>query len=509
MTTPRQVRFRNLLAYGSNDFLGAGAMAVISGWILFFYTTFCGLTALQATGIFAIARIIDAIVSPLIGFASDHLYRTRVGQRFGRRRFFLLASLPLLPSFALMWIDGHGYFYYLVTYVFFECVYAWVMIPYETLAAEMTPDYKTKAKFASARILCGQVAAFLAGILPGRIIEAFGKDSAETFFYMGIIFAAIFMFVVAMVYLFSWERTREEVDRYSPPTPHASALDALRTLYSDLISTFRVRAFRLHLGMYLGGYISQDVFNAVFTYFIIFVLGSSVVVASNMLGAMALAQFAAVGVFIVLIMRLQPAPSYRLAAWLFASSIVGFFVLYQLQPANLIAWLFVPVIFAGVGRGGLNYIPWNVYNYMADVDEIVTGRRREGAYAGVMTFARKAMQAAAVMTVGAVLEARGLVPGATTQSPPVISTIVTIMIVVTLIILAFGLWVSMRFKLDRDSHAVLMNEIEHFKAGGNTPTSAEAREIVENLSGFAYADLWGKNSVGARQAVGSQAPSQS
>ena len=77
----------------------------------------------------------------------------------------------------------------------------------------------------------------------------------------------------------------------------------------------------------------------------------------------------------------------------------------------------------------------------------------------------------------------------------------------TLCILIFGVIVSVRFKLDRDSHGVLMNEIEHFKAGGSAPTSAGAREIVENLSGFAYADLWGKNSVGARRAVGDTARS--
>jgi oligogalacturonide transporter len=79
MSTPRPVRFKNYLAYGSNDFLGAGAMAVISGWILFFFTTFCGLTPVEATFIFATARIFDAVASPLIGFASDHFYRTALG----------------------------------------------------------------------------------------------------------------------------------------------------------------------------------------------------------------------------------------------------------------------------------------------------------------------------------------------------------------------------------------------------------------------------------------------
>lgn len=492
MTTNRQVRFHNLLAYGSNDFLGAGAMAVISGWILFFYTTFCGLTALQATGIFAAARVIDAVASPLIGFTSDHFYRTRIGQRFGRRRAFILFAIPLLPSFALMWIDGKSYLYYLATYVFFEVVYAMVLIPYETLAAEMSSDYKTKAKFAGARILCGQISAILAGILPGWIIQSLGKESADTFLYLGIIFAAIFMFVGLMLYLFSWERTREEVERFAPSAAHATAFDALRTLYSDLLSTFRIRAFRLHLGMYLGGYISQDVFNAVFTYFVVFALGSTVVVASGLMGTMAFAQLIAVAIFIQLVMRLHPAPSYRIAVTLFALGVLGFFALYRLQTTNLAVLLYVPVVIAGLGRGGLNYIPWNVYNYMADVDEIVTGRRREGAFAGVMTFVRKTMQALAVMGVGVLLQAGGFVSGSTTQTPQAVSTIVTIMVVATLCVLMFGVIVSLRFKLTRESHAVLMSEIEHFKAGGKSPTSPEAQRIVEDLSGFGYDRLWGK-----------------
>ncbi len=142
----RTVRFGHYLAYGSNDFLGAGAMAVISGWILFFYTTFCGLTAVQAAAIFAIARLFDAVASPLIGFLSDHFHRTAIGRRFGRRRFFILLAVPLLPSFSLMWIDGMSFWYYLVTYVFFEVVYAMELIPYETLAAEMSPDYQREGE---------------------------------------------------------------------------------------------------------------------------------------------------------------------------------------------------------------------------------------------------------------------------------------------------------------------------------------------------------------------------
>ncbi|HEY5760828.1 MAG TPA: MFS transporter [Steroidobacter sp.] len=487
----RTVRFGHYLAYGSNDFLGAGAMSVISGWILFFYTTFCGLTAVQAAAIFAIARLFDAVASPLIGYISDHFHRTALGRRFGRRRFFILLAVPLLPSFALMWIDGMSFWYYLVTYVFFEVVYAMELIPYETLAAEMSPDYKVKAKFAGARILCGQVAAILAGVLPGRIIEAFGKSSAETFFYLGVIFSVIFMLVALVVFTFTWERPREEIESIAVDHGEQSPLRRLTQLYSDLIATLRIRAFRLHLGMYLGGYISQDIFNAVFTYFIVFAIGGSVVIASNMMGMMAFAQLLAVAMFIPMCLRLHPAPSYRIAVSLYATAVLGFVVLYQMHPVPA-WWIYVPVALAGLGRGGLNYIPWNTYNYMADVDEIVTGRRREGAFAGVMTFIRKTSQAAAVMSVGFILEAGGFIPKSTTQPEQAVQTIVLMLALGTLTLLAFGWIVSLRFRLDRDTHAVLMREIQRFKEQPDTQPDAESQAIVENLTGWRYEELWGK-----------------
>jgi oligogalacturonide transporter len=502
----RRVHLGHYLAYGSNDFLGAGAMAVISGWILFFYTTFCGLTPVQAAAIFAIARLLDAVASPLIGYISDRFHRTRWGLRFGRRRFFILLAIPLLPSFALMWVDGQTFWYYLITYVFFELVYALELIPYETLAAEMSPDYKVKAKFAGARILFGQISAILAGVLPGRIIEALGKSSADTFFYMGVIFSVIFMLVALAVFLFSWERPREEIESIVHAQEERGVGQALKRLYGDLWATLKIRAFRLHLGMYLGGYISQDIFNAVFTYFVVFALGSTVVAASNFLGAMAFAQLVAVALFIPLCLHFHPGPSYRIAVGLYGSSVLGFLLLYRLAPAQSMLLIFVPVIIAGLGRGGLNYIPWNTYNYMADVDEIVTGRRREGAFAGVMTFIRKTTQAIAVMSVGLILQAGGFISGSATQTQGAVTTIVVVLATGTLALLAFGFVVSLRFHLNRHTHAVLMEEIQRFKAEPGTEPSPESRRIVEDLTGWRYEDLWGRSATAARIARMQTAP---
>ena len=487
----RQVRLGNYIAYGSNDFLGAGAMSIIGLWVTFFYTTYCGLTVAQAGLIVVAARLLDAFFSPLIGYISDHFHHTWLGKKFGRRRFFILISIPLLPSFALMWVEGQTFWYYLVTYVFFELVYAMEIIPYETLAAEMSPDYKTKAKFAGARIVCGQIANIAALWLPALIVERLGgKDSPTTFLYLGATFAVFFVLVAIAVYLFTWERPREEIPGADKP-PEKSPFSNLTQLFDDLKATLRIRAFRLHLGMYLGGYVSQDILNVVLPYFIAFALAGTVTTTSNISAAMAIAQLFSVFVAIWACLRFHPAPSYRVALLLFAAGVVGLLSLYA-SGVTAIYWYCAVVVIAGLGRGALNYIPWSVYNYMPDVDEIVTGRRREGAFAGVMTFIRKVMQSAAILVATQILNLAGLIPKTMDQPSSVVTTVVVILAFGPLAIMLFGFVVSLRFKLNRDTHDVLMDEIERFRRNDSSQPTPEARAVVEDLTGWKYEELWGK-----------------
>jgi oligogalacturonide transporter len=95
------------------------------------------------------------------------------------------------------------------------------------------------------------------------------------------------------------------------------------------------------------------------------------------------------------------------------------------------------------------------------------------------------------------LEAGGLVSGNTTQSPEAVRTILLVMTLGTLTLLAIGWMVSLHFRLDRNTHEVLMNEIRRFKEQSSTGEwgtvpDAESRRIVEDLSGWRYEQLWGR-----------------
>jgi oligogalacturonide transporter len=108
--------------------------------------------------------------------------------------------------------------------------------------------------------------------------------------------------------------------------------------------------------------------------------------------------------------------------------------------------------------------------------------------------------------VGFLLQAGGFISGSTDQSPQAVQTIMLVMTLGTLSLLAFGWIVSLRFRLDRDTHGVLMREIQRFKEHADTPPDPESRRIVEDLSGWRYEELWGKQrSPGgsARPAAGS------
>lgn len=143
----RKIGLANYLAYGSGDFLGAGTTALTAAWLLYFYTTFCGLTPIEATFIFAAARVLDAVVSPLMGFLTDNFGTTWLGRRFGRRKFFILLGIPCVFSYSLMWVGDMNFWYYLLTYLVFDIVYTMILVPYETLVPEMTDDFKQKTKF--------------------------------------------------------------------------------------------------------------------------------------------------------------------------------------------------------------------------------------------------------------------------------------------------------------------------------------------------------------------------
>ena len=103
------------------------------------------------------------------------------------------------------------------------------------------------------------------------------------------------------------------------------------------------------------------------------------------------------------------------------------------------------------------------------------------------------------MLVGIVMQLSGFVSGQSTQPEAVSHTILLILSCGTLIVLALGFLVSLRFKLNLQTHSVLREETAKMRNSGRAlpeEITPQARATVEMLAGIPYESLWGNNNIG-------------
>lgn len=488
MSSPVTIKLRTYIGYGMTDLFSGGAFAIIAAWLMYFFTNFSGLTPIQAGSILFIAKIIDTFVSPCVGYLTDNIGNTRLGRRFGRRRLFLLLGAVLVYVYSLLWIPGMPYLYYLVVYISIEIVAALVIIPWETLASEMTEDYKQRSILSAVRLFYGGFSTWLATFLPGRLFEHFGTTNSTVFLINGVIFSVIFMLALLITWSTTWERKQ---DTQTAAAGEPKKVFKFRHIFSDMASTLRLRCFRQHLMMYILSFTSLDLFYTVFIYFIIYSLHGTSVQASNLL---------AIGIVLT-------GWSNALLAWAVIRygqtrclkiclivSMMCFFVFasfYFWKPLLMIPIMYATSLVYQFFKGGYVYIIWNIYPFIPDVDELVTRQRREGIFAGVMTLARKSTSAIAGMIIGIVLQCANFDASSPTQSIATIHGITSLFFFGNVILLFISILFAFRFKLSKENHQQVIQEVARLKNGGSiADTDPQTKEIIYTLTGIPHEKLW-------------------
>ncbi|MBM7543753.1 MFS transporter [Periweissella beninensis] len=476
---PRAVNFKTALGFGATDLLGGSAYAIVAAWLLFFFTQYTDLSATEAAGILVIAKFFDAVFSIFIGYLSDNLFKFKIGKKFGRRHFLMLLGIPLVLEYVAIWQPNHNYWYYLITYVFFELVVSLVLIPWETLPTEMTTDYHKRSLLSTVRLIISELATFLATMVPRELFRIFGDNSPMPFILNSIIFSFIF----ALAIFISWRTTWE-----SKPTTETINLQrfSLKSLLLEYRDAFKIRVFRQHLMIYLASYSSMDVWNAVFVYFITINLGLPTAVAAE-IQSINIISIPMTALFGLLIVKKGPKWIYHISYILISISSLGWLAIWLYHP-NHLWWFLISVGFIyQIGRAGMVYTPWNVFSFIPDVDEIISGKKRAGSFTSLMTFIRKSTSSIGTLLVGVILDKFGYINKTTNQPHSVHIAIVGLLVggVITLIILA---WLFVRqFKLTFDADRLIQLEIARVQNGGHPADVApQVGKLIEDLSGQSY-----------------------
>jgi GPH family glycoside/pentoside/hexuronide:cation symporter len=162
------------------------ALLPVVNFVPAFYSDDLGLPLAMVGLMLFLSRIGDIFVDPVIGVWSDRL-RTR----FGRRRPFILAGLPVIcVSVWLCFVPGPqpGLVYLLACLFFVYLGFTMIDLPYQSWGSEMSGNYDERSRISAWRGAFGSVGTLLALTIP-LILEATGQHGARpALFWMAVFF---------------------------------------------------------------------------------------------------------------------------------------------------------------------------------------------------------------------------------------------------------------------------------------------------------------------------------
>ena len=413
-----------------------GPGTIVAFWYLFFLTDVADINPALAGLTVIIGGIWDAINDPLIGWLSDHT-RTRWGRR---RPYLLFGAVPYGITFALMWwvppIEGQLLLalYFAMIYVLFDTAVTVVSCPYDALVPELTLDYDERTSVTSYRAFFSIFTGLLAAVGFGLVLDSV-SGMRTAFLGMGISFGVLFVPTILIAFFGTTER--RSFQKKSAPTFRKSLRFVLKN-----------RPWRYSLGMHILSWVPVNIASAVFVYYLIYWIDMSPGRASMVQGVI----LGSSAVFMPLVLwmgrRWEKRTSYviSISSWL----LVMLSILFVPQSAKVLAY--VIAVLAGPGIAAAHALPRAMSADTMDVDQMQSGVRQEGVYAGFEVFARKISTKVVLAGVGPVLAWSGYVEGAAKQTKGALLAIRLMLAVGPAFILFLAVLLALKYPLSRRAH---------------------------------------------------------
>ncbi|MFW6070255.1 MAG: MFS transporter [bacterium] len=455
---PRHIKF----VYGLGDWGTAASTTARNAFWFFFLTSVVGLDAALAGTIFLVGRLWDGINDPVVGMLSD-----RLDTRWGRRRpLLVVAAVPFGLTFTLMFLvppfesTTAQALYYVLVFLAFDTLYTLINVPYSALTPELTEDYDERSNLAGWRI----GVSIIASLITGGLFKLLAEQVFAPWFGGGVVglrsgyalSAGVWGLTMIIPYFILFKVIREP--------PHEPITEPLRPIQT-FKEVFANRPFRLAAAIYLLSFATVDVVLLIFVRFLIDYVRVSPGFDNLLLATVLGLAFVTMPITVRLMHHYGKRRTY-IGSMAFLSIMLLF--ISQAPPGgqNLVL---VAAVFAGLGYGAANAVPWAIVADVIEVDELRTGVRREGVYYGYLVFFRKLASALATFAVGQVLSAVGYVSSqqgsAFIQQPEAALRAMRFFVgVLPAIMLFLAILAAWRYPLDRETFNDIRRQLAARKA---------------------------------------------
>ena len=486
----------------ANMYMG-GAGYIISMYFTVFLTDVVNLSLNQAGIVVMIATVWDAVTDPVMGIITD---RTR--SKTGKHRRYLLWGIPLMMiSYTMMWnsfgLDGKNspaaaMTYFIIAYMLYKTAYTVIGVPHTAMLPELAPEYNLRTQYNSVGYLfnsAGMVPAF--GIVVA-ILAIFGSnddltsESKSPFLVIGIVLSLFFGIAVFLTYA----KTREP----SSLDNKNEKLD-IKYIIHEYILVFKNKSFRQYFFMSLAYQFATGFYANSKVYYIKYLANqySGYALFNAVAGV---AEAAAFPLNYALTMKHGKKKCGNIVTPLM---VAGLAIGLIMQSGGSFFWsalMMLSMILYPFGMSGLGFVSTNIFPDLTDVDELITGRRREGVIATFSTLIKKSISGVMAAMVGFTLQGFGLVTGDTVskyekatgslfaQSNSAVLGVRICVAVIPIVAAIISLILLKRFRMTKNDHTMIRAAIATKHKYGNVTLTDEQKKRCELISGQKIENTW-------------------
>ena len=399
-----KIKMREKLSFAMANFGNIPIMTLINGYLLIFYTNICGLSPAACATLFLIARFLDAINDPLVGFIIDHLPTRKMGHF---RPTLILGTILCSVNFLLLWFgpmlstSGKLAIAY-VSYILLGVLFPVMDISLNSLLPVMTEDMKERNSLSTIKGLAYVIGALVIGVAAPLILG----DTSNKQGYINLV-----LIMTAVIFFFSIIGTMGVKERVKPQMENSYSVKELFKILSQKPVYITFLAVLLYS-------IGSNIVNAANTYFYTYIF-EDLTLASIITLITCVAVFPATMVIGNLIGRFGKKKMYAIGL-----ALAGLAPIIRLLDVRSIPLLIVSVLIAGIGAGFAAPLNYGIQADNTDYIEVSMGIRAEGAVASLSSFVSKCAMGIGGAIPGYLLQLAGFDSKAAVQNDNVINWIV-------------------------------------------------------------------------------------
>lgn len=409
-----KIKMREKLSFAMANFGNIPIMTLINGYLLIFYTNICGLSPAACATLFLIARFLDAINDPLVGFMIDHLPTRKMGHF---RPTLILGTILCSVNFLLLWFgpmlstSGKLAIAY-VSYILLGVLFPVMDISLNSLLPVMTEDMKERNSLSSIKGLAYVIGALVIGVAAPLILG----DTSNKQGYINLV-----LIMTAVIFFFSIIGTMGVKERVKPQMENSYSVKELFKILSQKPVYITFLAVLLYS-------IGSNIVNAANTYFYTYIF-EDLTLASIITLITCVTVFPATMVIGNLIGRFGKKKMYAIGL-----ALAGLAPIIRLLDVRNIPLLIVSVLIAGIGAGFAAPLNYGIQADNTDYIEVSMGIRAEGAVASLSSFVSKCAMGIGGAIPGYLLQLAGFDSKAAVQNDDVINVIVLCVLILPAIV---------------------------------------------------------------------------